>query len=53
MIGMTQFAFNHIQKAYWYGGAVIFNTTNDIVIGGFVEELLMNMEAKVELSLRL
>ena len=45
--GMSMNVFNAVQKSYWYGGAVLFNSTAPLTISNFVQELIVFMDQKV------
>jgi len=45
--GMSNAMFNAIQKSYWWGGQLLFNSSSDISVGSFVAELVDFMDRKI------
>ena len=45
--GMTNIIFNAIQKSYWYGGEILFNSSASITIDNFMNEVVDFMNQKV------
>ena len=45
--GMSNIIFNAIQKSYWFGGMVLFNSSADITLGPFIGELVDYLDQKV------
>lgn len=45
--GLNNIIFQAMQKSYWVGGQVLFNSTAAIGIGPFIQELVTFMDQKV------
>jgi len=45
--GMNMNVFDAVQKSYWFGGQVVFNSTAALTVGPFAQELLDFMDQKI------